>query len=320
MEQVLLIGAVIVLYTMQALFSRTYNDHYPQDKNYAPVVFTVVCGAAVSVVTLIFSGFSFGPFRWDTLALGLANAIVLCVYHEAIIKASASGAYSIVMVFNIGGGIIIPSVISMLFFGSPFSYVQLTAIAIIFVAVYLVSFKKTEGTNDSAKGSGAATFLFFCFLVAISNGAYGTLLNWQEAAYTGNVAGVVNLDKQLMVLYTFLFASVISLVRLFIKKGKGTLALFRQSRLSLLYLILASAVSAIAVNILVILISVVNITALYTFNNAGVMLLSVFASAIFFKERLTRVNVVGCVLMTVGLILMGGAESIELFIKTGSFT
>lgn len=318
MEQVLLIGALILLYTLQSLFSRTYTDHYPGDKAFAPSVFAIVCGATVALVSLCFSGFSFGAFRWETLVFGIINAVILYCYDEFIIKASAVGDYSIMMVFNLGGGIIIPSVVSMIFFGAPFSWVQIVAIAVIFVAIYMVSYKKAEDVSEGEK-KNSRLFIILCLLLALSNGMYGVLLNWQEFSYTGGVTGAVNLDKQLMVIYTFVGAAIISAVRLVIKKGKSSLSVFRQSRLSLLYLILASAVSALAINVLVLLIGIVNITVLYTFDNAGVMLLSALASALIFKEKLTKLNIIGCVIMAIGLILMGGAASIELFLATGSF-
>lgn len=318
MEQVLLIGALILLYTLQSLFSRMYTDKYPGDKSYAPSAFAIVCGLTVAVVSLCFCGFSFGEFRWETLVFGIINAVILYCYDEFIIKASAAGDYSIMMVFNIGGGIIIPSVVSMIFFGAPFSWVQMVAIAVIFVAIYMVIYKNESGATDGSK-KNTKLFFILCIALAISNGMYGVLLNWQEYSYTGGVSDVINLDKQLMVIYTFIGAAVISGVRLLIKRGKDSLSVFRQSKLSCLYLILASVVSALAVNVLVLLIGIVNITVLYTFDNAGVMLLSALASAVIFKEKLTRVNIIGCIIMAIGLVLMGGAASIELFFATGSF-
>lgn len=317
MDQVLLIGALILLYTFQSLFSKLYTDAYPGDKEYAPACFAIVCGGIVAVVSLIFTGGVFGPFKWETLLFGLVNAAVLYCYDEFIIKASAAGDYSIMMVFNLGGGIVIPSVVSLMFFNAPFLWLQLVAIAIICVAVYLVSYKKTEA---GAGGNGKkGVFLILCSLLAVSNGLYGVILNWQDFSYTGGNANIVNADKQLVVIYTFIGAAIISAVRLAIRKRGESLTVFRQNKKSLLHLILASVVSALAVNVLVILISKVNITLLYTFDNAGVMLMSAIASALLFREKLTKLNIVGCVIMVVGLILMGGAEPIQGFIE-GLFT
>ena len=61
--------------------------------------------------------------------------------------------------------------------------------------------------------------------------------------------------------------------------------------------------AAFAVNLLVIAMLLgIGTGTLYTVQNAGVMLLSVVFSILFFKEKLTRVNAVGCTLMAIGLI------------------
>ena len=64
-------------------------------------------------------------------------------------------------------------------------------------------------------------------------------------------------------------------------------------------------VAALAINLLVIILEIIESpTLLYTFDNAGVMLMSVLLSAIVFKEKLSKVNVIGCVIMCIGLVCM----------------
>ena len=56
-------------------------------------------------------------------------------------------------------------------------------------------------------------------------------------------------------------------------------------------------------------------TIVYTFDNAGVLLLSAIASAVFFKEKLSKLNVIGCIIMSLGLICMAQYTNIEAFIR-----
>jgi len=305
MIQVVLIGAIILLYTFQSMFSKMFNDNYPGGERTSSVVFTIVSGLIVAVVSLFFSGFKFGPFRWETLLMGIVNAIILYAYDQFIIKASGKGPYSIMMVFNLGGGIVVPAIVAVLPigpFGDVFSWTKLVAIVIICIAIYMVSLKKENGGEKDAKS--LRVFFILSALLALSNGLYGVMFDLQNRT-TGAA------DKQLLVIYTFIGAAIISAVQLALTEKKEMPKAFVQNKKSLIFLLLASIVSAIAVNILVILVGVVDETLLYTFDNAGVMLLSAIASALIFKDKLTKVNIVGCVIMTLALVMMGASGVID---------
>ena len=303
--QAVLIAAIIVLYTLQSLFSKMYTDNYPGKADHAPEVFAIICAIVVPLISLGFAGFSFGPFRWETLVFGLANAVILYGYDQFIIKASTKGPYSIMMVFSLGGGIIIPALFALLPFepfGGSFSITQFVAIAIICTAVYMVSVKKEEGEENGTKD--LKVFFILSILLAICNGLYGVMFVVQEG-----ITGVE--DKPLFIIYSFLGAGIISAVRLIIGAKKDTPRAFVQNKKSLIFLILAALVSAVAVNVLSILLTVVNETVLYTFDNAGVMLLSALASALIFKDKLSKLNIVGCIIMTLALVMMGASGIID---------
>ena len=320
--QILLIGAVILLYTLQSLFSKMYNDNYPGNPHYAADVFTIVCGVVVGIVSLCFTGFRFGPFRWETLLLGLVNTAILYGYEQFIIKASGKGPYSIMMVFNLGGGIIVPALVSPMlpftsFNGGMFA-VQMVAIAIICVSIYLVSAKNEEKAEEGDKKKNLKVFFLLSTLLAIVNGLYGVVYvvhyGLMEYAFAGLEAEAlltaINQQKQMLVIYSFAGAAIIAAIRLIAAEKKKAHLTFVQNRKSFLYLILAAVVSAMAVNVLVLLVGIVNETLLYTFDNAGVMLLSALASALIFKDKLSTKNIIGCVVMTLALIMMGSAEAL----------
>lgn len=316
MPLVVVIALVILLYTLQSLFTRLYTDYYPGDKGLTTPVFAVVCGLIVTVVSFIFSGFSFSC-GWLTVLLGVLNAFVLYGYDAFIIKASSTGPYSILMTFSLSGGIIIPAIVSWVSnFKENFSFVQLFAIAIIFISVFMITSKKEDAENKEELKKHKTFFLIICALLGLANGLYGVLLNLQQEL-TGHLDLEGNLiapEKEEMVVITFIGAALISLVQLLVKEKKNTLKAFKQTKLSLTFLLLAAAVSALAINALVIALEGVNETVVYTFDNAGVLLLSAIASAVFFKEKLSKLNIAGCLLVSVGLAFMGGYELIEDFI------
>ena len=308
MYTVFIIALVILLYTLQSLFTRLYTDHYPGDKGLTTPVFAVVCGLIVTAVSFIFSGFAFSC-GWLTVLLGVINAVILYGYDAFIIKASATGPYSILMTFSLTGGIVVPAIASWMFFSVPFSIVQLVSILIIFASVLMISKKEDENENKEEHKKHRTFFLIICTLLGLANGLYGVLLNTQQ-----ELSGVA--EKEEMVVVTFIGAAVISLVQLIIKEKKNTLAAFKQTKLSLVFLLLTALVSALAINALVIALEGANATLVYTFDNAGVLLLSAIASAIFFKEKLSKLNVIGCIIMSIGLICMSQYANIELFLKS----
>ena len=318
MPLVVVIALVILLYTLQSLFTRFYTDYYPGDKGLTTPVFAVVCGLIVTVVSFIFSGFSFSC-GWLTLLLGVLNAFVLYGYDAFIIKASSTGPYSILMTFSLSGGIIIPAIVSWVSnFKENFSFVQLFAIAIIFISVFMITSKKEDAENKEELKKHRTFFLIVCALLGLANGLYGVLLNLQQEL-TGTLdleGNLVAPEKEEMIVITFIGAAVISLVQLLVKEKKNTLKAFKQTKLSLSFLLLSAAVSALAINALVIALEGVNETVVYTFDNAGVLLLSAIASAVFFKEKLSKLNIAGCLLVSVGLAFMGGYQLIEEFIAS----
>ena len=307
MYTALIIALVILLYTLQSLFTRLYTDHYPGDKGLTTPVFAVICGLIVTVVSFIFSGFTFSC-GWLTVLLGVINAFILYGYDAFIIKASATGPYSILMTFSLTGGIVVPAIVSWLFFEVPFSVVQLVSILIIFASVLMISKKENEGEDKEEHKKHRTFFLIICTLLGLANGLYGVLLNVQQ-----ELTGVS--EKEEMVAVTFIGAAVISLVQLVVKEGKNTLKAFKQTKLSLAFLLLTALVSALAINALVIALEGADTTLVYTFDNAGVLLLSAIASAVFFKEKLSRLNVIGCIIMSIGLICMSQYANIELFLR-----
>lgn len=311
MLEIIIIALVIFLYTAQSLFTRMYTDHYPGDKSLTTPVFAVVCGIIVTVISFLFSGFSYSC-GWLTVLLGIINAGILYGYDAFIIKASATGPYSILMTFSLTGGIVIPAVVCWIIGYESFSWVQLISILVIFGSVMLISKKEEDAENKEEFKKHRTFFLIICTLLGIANGLYGVLLTLQQ-----EITGPA--EKEEMIAVTFVGAAIISLVQLIVKERKNTLQAFKQSRKSLIFLLLTALVSALAINALVIALAFgIDSTLVYTFDNAGVLLLSALASAVFFKEKLSKMNIIGCIVMSIGLICMSQAGNIEVFL-TGLF-
>lgn len=289
----LIIAFIILLYTFQSFLCKKYSDTYPGESDTASPTFTIISGLTVIIVCFIVSGFTFTA-KPLTLLMGAINGVALFGYNISLIKASGKGSYSILMVCNVSGGIIIPAIIASVFFKEPLSWIQILSILAVFVAVYMLSYKKS---SDQEKTKNTRSFFLLCGLLALCNGAYGALLDAQQRK-TGSD------EREEMVAATYAFAVLFSLVTLLVKKKGRILPAFRQTKISFLYLIGCSLIVATAINALVYVLPLVNTTVLYTFDNAGVMLTSVLLSCIFFKEKLSKLNAAGCALMCVALIFL----------------
>jgi len=288
MRSVVLIGMMILLYTLQSLLCKKYSDHYPGKDEMASPVFTLVSGAVVVAVSFAVAGFSFKAAPL-TLLLGVCNAAILFGYNAFIIKAAQTGAYSVLMVFSIAGGIMIPVVSGVVFFGDKPSFFKILSLLVIFVAVFMVSHRKGEALATDKVFIPACVGLGFC------NGTYGALLDAQQ-----RLTGAA--EKEEMVAMTYALAVLISFVFMLLKQKRNAFGALRQTRRSLFYLLICSVVVALAINVMVAIIPLVDIAVLYTFDNAGTFLFSVIASVIFFRERLSRLNVAGCAVMCIALI------------------
>ncbi len=287
--QYILIAVLILISTLQSLFCRIYSECYPGEESRASSIFSMISGLIVALAALAVSGFSFKP-SWQTVLLGCANAVVLVGYNTCMVRASQTGPYSVQMTFMLSGGILVPAVVS-LGFGDHFLWVKWCAIVMIVVSIWLVSRKSGEGKIKSR------IFLPLCLGLFLTNGAYGALFDIQQRL-TGEG------EKEAMVAVTYGVMTVASFMTAFALRRNRLWSDFRQTKKSCLFLILSSLVVAVAINLMVFILPLVDTTLLYTFDNAGVLLLSVLASCFWFREKLSVCNIVGCTLMCVGLVMM----------------
>ena len=290
---------MIVLYTLQSLLCKFYTDNYPGNEENSSSVFTIVCGIVTPITAFVVSSFSFS-FSYLTILFGVLNAITLYVYYYLIIKASATGPYSVLISFSLSGAIILPTIANSLFFDERLGYIRPFIIVLIVISSRMISQKSDEQKITFG-------FLLCCIALGISNGIYGTLLNAQQECTSPE-------ESSEMVALTFFGAAVISVVKLFLQNKSKALNAFKQTKKSLFFLIVCSLISSFAIHIFVYILPLVNVTLLYTFDSSGVLLLSVIASAIFFKEKLNKKNIAGCCLLCCCLIAMTLADYIEDFI------
>lgn len=289
MTDIPLILLLILLYTMQSVFCKLFSNHYPGKEEHSSSVYTVVSGISAAVITFAIAGFQFSA-QPMTLLLVVVNALSLVLFNTSLIKASAEGPFSAVIVFQVAGGVIIPTFVTTVFFGTSITIPKILGIIVLIASVYLISRKPGESFKNKKK------YFIFCFLLALANGVYGSLTEIQQRL-TGEA------ESQEMVILSYAVAALISTVTLLRTEKKNFFSAFQQNKCSLLLLICCAAVVATAINAYVLILPLIgNKAVLYSFDNSGVFMLSTLFSFIFFKEKLTKLNLLGCLVLCAALV------------------
>ena len=300
-QQIAFMTLIIVLYTFQNFFCKKFSLTYKGKDSDSTPVLTIVGGIIVVAVTFFFAKcqFSAQPL---TIIFGLINAAALYFYNDFLLKGSLCGPYSVLTVFAVFGGITMPALVKWLGFDDPMTGPAMCFVVIVMVAVYLMSMKPKD-ENETVMNKITPKFLLYSIGMYVCNGSYASILTAQQEI-TGEA------EKEELIMVTFATAAVVSLIKLLVSK-KNVIKVMKMPGKALANLLIYALSAAFAINsLVVILLLEINTGVLLTVQNAGVMLLSVVFSLIFFKEKLTKMNIVGCVFMTIGLVGISLCEKV----------
>lgn len=196
---------LIAIYTSQSLACSQFGKYYPGDSGKTSAVFSVLYGGICMVFTLVFTVCT-GSFplaiSLPTVLMGLANGIVLTIYNHFLLKSSASGPYSIVMIFMLSGGPMIPVLWSVLIDSNLLNPLQWIAFVLTLIS-FLILNKPKKGEKVSVR------FLVYCTILGASNGIYAIMMNSQQAM-------TANTENAAMIVLTFGTCAILSLVMLLI--------------------------------------------------------------------------------------------------------
>lgn len=295
MTSALLILLIVVLYSFQTLFCTMYTNKYPSKPENASPVFCVLESIAIALFTWAWIGFKF-ELSPMTLLFGVLNAVALYGYNTSLIKAGAKGSYAFLNVAQLFGGILVPLLYTTVFLGDDLRWYQLAAIVMMLVSFVLMNLKELKTTKGEERKKTPWTYYLFCAILFICNGMYGTLLKMQSD-YNES-------QKNEMVIITYGIMGVIALIQLAFKEKKDTLKAFKINKKAALPLVLCLASAALAINVLVTVIPMVNTAVLYTVENGGVLILAAMYSFIFFKEKPQLSTILGIIAATVSITVL----------------
>ena len=287
------LASIILLYTFQNFFCKKFSLTYGGDSRDTTPVFTTIGGIIVVLVTFLFAGCKFSA-QPITIILGIVNAAALYFYNDFLLKGSLCGPYSVLTVFAVFGGITMPAAVKWIGFSDKMTGPAMCFVVIIMIAVYLMSNKPKDDSTD-VTNKITPKFLLFSIGMFVTNGSYASILTLQQ-----ELSG--ESEKEELIIVTFSIGAAVSIIKL-IAGGKRQHNPFRMSLKAGINLLIYAFSAAFAINSLVIIMLLdINVGVLLAIQNAGVMLLSVVFSLVFFKEKMSKINVIGCVIMTIGLV------------------
>lgn len=296
------LALIIILYTFQNFFCKKFSLTYGGDSKNTTPVFTVIGGIVVVLVTFFFAGCRFSA-QPATIILGVINAAALYFYNDFLLKGSLCGPYSVLTVFAVFGGITLPALCKWIGFDEKMTGPAMCFVAVIMIAVYLMS-NKPKDENADAINKISPKFLLFSVGMFVTNGSYSSILALQQ-----ELSGEA--EKEELVIITFSLGALISLVKL-IHGKTNVIKAMKMSGKAAVNLAIYALSAAFAINSLVIIMLLdINVGVLLAVQNAGVMLTSVIFSVVFFKEKMTKTNVIGSIIMAIGLVGITIFEKVE---------
>ena len=286
---VLMTMVCIACYTGQTFFNKLFSMHYKGPEAAATPVYAVLYGALVSAVTLALVRFQLNPSR-ETVLLGCINGVVLFLYNLGMIRASRTGPYAFQSIVMLFGSIVVCLLFSAAYWGDRLTFSQMAGIA-----VMLIAFVVLNGGGSDFRGVKKGYF-FWVISLFFTNGIYGVLMDAQQRLYVQ--------ERNEMIIVTFFSSSVVSLLYLLISQRERSLQAFQMGRAAWGFAAGSGLCAALAVYMLMALLTYIPSYILYTVCNGSILVLSAILCRIVFKEHMTKLTVAGILLSAISIILL----------------
>lgn len=192
-----------------------------------------------------------------------------------------------------GGGIIIPTVLGVILWSQPMSFIQWIGVLLFFVAVYFLS-PNTETQKLTLRAGG---LLFINFAI---NGVLGALGKYYPLQVENNNAALYSF-------LSYLFAGIIYCIIYFFfrdKSEKDTATPFNLEKRQYIYAVILGITCATIVYFSVVLSRTIPIVVLSIIPGVISLVGNLFTGAIFFKEKITLRNILGVLLGILCVVLI----------------
>lgn len=263
----------------------------------------VLC-TAISLAVLSLQGNFMKLFTVSPVALiiSLCAATASTIFIISWLMAVRGSAYMLVSVFT-NLGVIVPIVLSALFFGDPIGINQILGLLILLVAIWLML-----GYNKGLGGGLKVKDVILLTVCSIANGVcdffIGSTARLGESLGTAFGITDISVDKTVFNFYMYLFSFII----LFAFTGISSVAhhkaeikitgkILRYMVLMAIFLFVNTYFKSLAGGLL-------TSSQLFSFNTGGGLVLATLMASIMFREKPTLKSIIGIILTFVALFVL----------------
>ena len=286
----LMIGCIIA-YTFQSFFGKLYSINYTGNPLAATPVFSTLYGLIVGISTLVIgSGLQFGASQ-ITWTMGLINAFVLFIYNLSLVNASRTGPYTLQNLMAYSGSVLMSLAFSTLYWGETLSVYQFIGVGVMILSFALINLQNTAFVVHKK------SYYLWISLLFLSNGTYCIFLDTQQKL-------MQQTQRNEMIIITFLGSAVISLIYLLCTQKKASLQAFKMGKKPFIFALISSISAALAIYMLMLLLSRMNAPILLTVQNGCILSLIILLGHIVLHEKITKRMIAGIALCVVSLLLL----------------
>ena len=247
-----------------------------------------IFGALSSLAAMIFFVISSGGFKWESGLIPYALGFALSYGTSTVfsVLATATGSLSLTALI-ISFSLMIPTFYGLIFLNDPVSVGLVPGLILLAASLVLINLK-----SDSVKIT--PKWLLYVFLAFVGNGMCSTVQKMQQVAYDGaykNEFMIIALTAVVTGLLTVSFISEKSEIKCCIKFGW--------------YFALPCGIMNGIVNLFVMLLSArMPVSLMFPLVSAGGIIITYFVSRFIYKEKLTRLQLIGFVLGIASVVLL----------------
>lgn len=248
--------------------------------------YTAIVGFFATIMFFIMNDCKFAITPISAI-IAIVSALIVVGYKIIGIKILKEGSIAIYTIFLMSGGMIVPYVWGICFFGEPFSWFKTVGLILITIAVIIAYY---------GKGKFSKKQLFLCIAVFIINGfssVFGKLHQIQDPS--------VIVDSESFSMLTAIFRCFISGVVFLFLRAKSKEETKPAPKSMYIIFVLSAVFGGLAGLFNVMSAISVPATMLYPLITGGTIIFSCLAGWLVFKETITKKLVLGLCVCMIGI-------------------
>ena len=258
----------------------------------------------VSLVVIIFQGNFSHITSVTTVTLIIAGfaSVFSCIFIISWLMSVRGSAYMLVSVF-LNLGVIVPIVLSAIFFGQEINFMQICGIAILLVAIWLML-----GYNKGLNGGFTVKDFLLLLTCGVANGLCDFFIGSTEKL--GNIfkdtlsLESAHVDDTAFNFYMYIFSFVLLFVFTFFSSTTTHKATIKIGKKIILYLIVMAIFLFVNTYFKSLAGRLLTSTQLFSINTGGSLVLSSIMASIMFREKPTIKSTIGIILTFVSLFFL----------------